>query len=56
MYAIASGACAALNGVFAKLVTTKLTTSWAHTISHFFDLKNESAVVEYAVRGVSRLL
>ena len=52
-YAIASGGCAALNGVFAKLTTTQLTTSWATAISHAFGMKEESIVVEYMVRGVS---
>lgn len=51
-YAISSGACAALNGVFAKLTTTQLTTSWATGLSHFFGLKNESIVFELLVRGV----
>ncbi|KAL1583470.1 hypothetical protein WHR41_07558 [Cladosporium halotolerans] len=50
-YAISSGACAALNGVFAKLTTTQLTTSWATGLSHFFGLKNESIVFELLVRG-----
>jgi uncharacterized membrane protein len=52
-YAIASGACASLNGVFAKLTTTHLTTSWATGLSHFFGMKEESIVIEVIVRGVS---
>jgi uncharacterized membrane protein len=52
-YAISSGACASLNGVFAKLTTTHLTTSWATGLSHFFGMKEESMVIEVIVRGVS---
>lgn len=52
VYAIASGGCAALNGVFAKLTTTKLTTSWATAISHSFGMSDSSAFVEVLVRGV----
>lgn len=54
-YAISSGACAALNGVFAKLTTTHLTTSWAKSLSHFFGLKDESIIFEGLVRGVRPL-
>lgn len=53
IYAIASGGCAALNGVFAKLTTTKLTTTWATAIARFFGIDASSAVVEYGVRIVS---
>ena len=52
-YSLASGACAALNGVFAKLTTTQLTSEWATGISHLFGLKHESVFFEGAVRGVS---
>lgn len=51
-YAIASGGCAALNGAFAKLTTTQLTSSWATSISHAFGKQDESMVVEYLIRGV----
>ncbi|KXT01820.1 hypothetical protein AC578_1990 [Pseudocercospora eumusae] len=51
IFAIASGGCAALNGVFAKLTTTQLTTTWATAISHLFGLKAESMVLEVIVRG-----
>ena len=54
IYALASGGCAALNGVFAKLTTTQLTTTWATGISHLIGLKEESVIVEGGVRGVSR--
>jgi len=51
-YAIASGGCAALNGVFAKLTTTQLTTTWATAISHLFGLSEPSRIVELLFRGV----
>ncbi|KAL9113082.1 MAG: hypothetical protein Q9227_002694 [Pyrenula ochraceoflavens] len=38
LLAIASGACAAINGVFAKLTTTSLTTSLATSLSHLLSL------------------
>ncbi|KAF2083292.1 hypothetical protein K490DRAFT_19274, partial [Saccharata proteae CBS 121410] len=49
--AIASGACAAFNGVFAKLTTTELTTNWAHAISHFLGFQG-SGFVEVVIRGL----
>lgn len=52
-YAVASGGCAALNGVFAKLTTTQLTTTWATGISHLFGLSEPSRIVEILIRGVS---
>lgn len=52
VYAIASGGCAALNGVFAKLTTTGLTTTWATAISHLFGMSEPSRIVEFLVRGV----
>ncbi|KAK3677996.1 hypothetical protein LTR78_002091 [Recurvomyces mirabilis] len=50
-YAMASGGCAALNGVFAKLTTTQLTTTWATGISHLFGFNEPSRIVEFLVRG-----
>ncbi|KAK0934257.1 hypothetical protein LTR29_014175 [Friedmanniomyces endolithicus] len=50
-YAIASGGCAALNGVFAKLTTTQLTTTWATGISHLFGFVEPSRFIELLVRG-----
>jgi hypothetical protein len=35
LYALLSGLCAAANGVFAKLVTTTLTSSWAGILTTF---------------------
>ncbi|KAK8231527.1 hypothetical protein HDK77DRAFT_453021 [Phyllosticta capitalensis] len=56
--AIASGACAAFNGVFAKLTTTDLTSNWASAIAHALDLEGGTGgkVVEFAVRGFFFLL
>lgn len=50
-----SGGCAAINGVFAKLTTTALTTSWATAVSHGFGLKEESKFIEFVIRAVSSL-
>ena len=51
-YAIASGACASLNGVFAKLTTTQLTTAWATELSHLLGLEESRMATELVVRGV----
>ncbi|KAJ9216047.1 hypothetical protein DTO166G4_2291 [Paecilomyces variotii] len=48
--AIASGTFAALNGLFAKLTTTELTTSISLSISHFLHLPDE--FVEVVVRAI----
>ncbi|KAH7115989.1 hypothetical protein B0J11DRAFT_584031 [Dendryphion nanum] len=50
--AVASGACAAFNGVFAKLTTTELTASWASAIAKAFALSPSNKVVEFAIRGL----
>ncbi|RMY62650.1 hypothetical protein D0864_12771 [Hortaea werneckii] len=55
-YAIASGGCAALNGVFAKLTTTQLTTTWATHVSRVFGLEEPSHIMEVLVRGLFFLL
>ncbi|KAF2855655.1 hypothetical protein T440DRAFT_535770 [Plenodomus tracheiphilus IPT5] len=52
MLAITSGACAAFNGVFAKLTTTELTTTWSSSIALAFGLSASNKVVEYAIRGL----
>ena len=52
VYAVASGGCAALNGVFAKLTTTQLTTTWASIISHLFGFSEPSKFIEVLIRGV----
>ncbi|KAI0109851.1 hypothetical protein F4814DRAFT_380631 [Daldinia grandis] len=51
VFAIASGACAAFNGVFAKLTTNELSTHIAQGISRFFGLTDLERVVEVVVRA-----
>lgn len=51
--AVASGACAAFNGVFAKLTTTDLTTSFAQGVARILHLDSIEEVIEYIVRAVS---
>ncbi|KAJ5489155.1 hypothetical protein N7539_004045 [Penicillium diatomitis] len=48
--ALASGAFAALNGLFAKLTTDTHTTAFAHSIAHRFGLES-SSFLELLVRG-----
>ncbi|KAF2754426.1 hypothetical protein EJ05DRAFT_503962 [Pseudovirgaria hyperparasitica] len=53
--AIASGAFAAVNGVFAKLTTTNLTSTWAFYISTFVNnmsIPISPKVTELLVRGL----
>jgi len=50
--AAASGACAAFNGVFAKLTTTELTTSFATGIANLLGLSNIEKGVEVVVRAI----
>lgn len=52
IYAIASGGCAALNGAFAKLTTTQLTTTWAAAMSRAGGFGETSAALEYGIRAV----
>ncbi|KAK4204919.1 hypothetical protein QBC40DRAFT_271999 [Triangularia verruculosa] len=51
VYALASGACAAFNGVFAKLTTTELTTTLSMWIARLLGLEKAEGVVEVGVRG-----
>ncbi|KAK8119152.1 uncharacterized protein PG998_003778 [Apiospora kogelbergensis] len=51
--AVASGACAAFNGVFAKLTTNNLTTHIAEAVSGLLGLNNMEQPIEYIVRAVS---
>lgn len=51
VFALASGACAAFNGVFAKLTTTDLTTSLSLALARLFGLEKAEKVVEVVVRG-----
>ncbi|KAM3439410.1 hypothetical protein MY4824_002685 [Beauveria thailandica] len=52
VFAIASGVCAALNGAFAKLTTTELTTSLSNGISNLVGLSEYKPIVEYVVRAM----
>ncbi|CAO1601344.1 MAG: hypothetical protein LQ349_000536 [Xanthoria aureola] len=54
--AAASGACAAFNGVFAKLTTTELTTSWSSAISSSLHLSSSNKFIEFIIRGTFFLL
>ncbi|KAF4542230.1 Transcription initiation factor iia small subunit [Lasiodiplodia theobromae] len=54
--AIGSGACAAFNGMFAKLTTTSLTTSWSHALLSLFNLSPDNKVFEFSFRGFFFLL
>ncbi|KAI2619919.1 hypothetical protein GGR54DRAFT_601814 [Hypoxylon sp. NC1633] len=51
VFAIASGACAAFNGVFAKLTTNELSTNIAQAISGVLGLADFEGFVEVAVRA-----
>ncbi|KAK4134107.1 hypothetical protein BT67DRAFT_442011 [Trichocladium antarcticum] len=51
-YALASGACAAFNGVFAKLTTTELTTTFSMAIARVLGLQNVEKVIEVIVRCI----
>ncbi|KAI0165613.1 hypothetical protein GGR57DRAFT_448083 [Xylariaceae sp. FL1272] len=50
VYAVASGACAAFNGVFAKLTTNDLTTKISGGISALLGLESAERVLEIVVR------
>ncbi|EXF73937.1 hypothetical protein CFIO01_10361 [Colletotrichum fioriniae PJ7] len=50
--AVASGACAAFNGVFAKLTTTELTTTISQAISNFLHLQDIEGAFEVVMRAV----
>ncbi|KAG9235825.1 hypothetical protein BJ875DRAFT_256061 [Amylocarpus encephaloides] len=50
--AVLSGGCAAFNGVFAKLTTTELTTTFATWVATLVGLGNGEKVVEVVVRGI----
>ncbi|KAL1903529.1 hypothetical protein Sste5346_000157 [Sporothrix stenoceras] len=49
--ALASGACAAFNGVFAKLTTTELTTNLSKGVARLIGLDSAESAVEVVVRG-----
>ncbi|CZR64958.1 uncharacterized protein PAC_14858 [Phialocephala subalpina] len=50
--AVASGGCAAFNGVFAKLTTTELTTKFATWVANLVGLGNLEGAVEVVVRAI----
>ena len=50
--AIASGICAATNGLFAKLTTTSLTSTISHALAEALGLDGAAKAVEVAVRAV----
>ncbi|KAM7217067.1 hypothetical protein V8F06_007582 [Rhypophila decipiens] len=50
--ALASGACAAFNGAFAKLTTTELTTSFANGVARLLHLSHIQNVIEVIVRSM----
>ncbi|KAI0438749.1 hypothetical protein F4803DRAFT_82190 [Xylaria telfairii] len=52
VYAVASGACAAFNGVFAKLTTNDLTRHIVRGISGLLRLKGSDSVLEIVVRCI----
>jgi len=52
IFALASGACAAFNGVFAKLATGELTSSISRGVAHFLHLSAAEGVIEVIVRCV----
>ncbi|KAH6856411.1 hypothetical protein B0I37DRAFT_75119 [Chaetomium sp. MPI-CAGE-AT-0009] len=51
VFALASGACAAFNGVFAKLTTTELTTTFSLGIARMLGLESMESAIEVIVRG-----
>ncbi|KAJ5894215.1 hypothetical protein N7495_005906 [Penicillium taxi] len=51
MLAVASGAFAALNGLFAKLTTDNNTSAFAQSLAHLFGL-DSSPFLELLVRGI----
>ncbi|KAF5244536.1 hypothetical protein FANTH_7679 [Fusarium anthophilum] len=55
-FAVASGACAAFNGVFAKLATTQLTTNLSDSVAKLIGLSAHEHIVEYIVRGTFFIL
>ncbi|KAI0594366.1 hypothetical protein F4775DRAFT_432148 [Biscogniauxia sp. FL1348] len=52
VYAVASGACAAFNGVFAKLTTNDLTSHISRGVSGFLGLADFEGVLEVTVRCI----
>ncbi|KAK3318676.1 hypothetical protein B0H66DRAFT_516997 [Apodospora peruviana] len=50
--ALASGACAAFNGVFAKLTTTELTSTFSQGIARLLHLSGVENVIEVMIRCI----
>ncbi|KAI9794366.1 MAG: hypothetical protein M1816_005435 [Peltula sp. TS41687] len=50
--ALASGFCAAFNGVFAKLTTTEMTSGLAGTVAQTIGLARDDRLVEWGLRGM----
>ncbi|KAL7805992.1 hypothetical protein V8C44DRAFT_339957 [Trichoderma aethiopicum] len=55
-FAVASGACAAFNGVFAKLTTTELTSNLSTAIAKSLSLQSHSSIVEIIIRTIFFIL
>ncbi|ETS01997.1 hypothetical protein M419DRAFT_129790 [Trichoderma reesei RUT C-30] len=55
-FAVASGACAAFNGVFAKLTTTELTSKLSTAIAKAIALQSHSSIVEIIIRTIFFIL
>ena len=49
--AVSSGACAAINGVFAKLTTTTLTSSWSAGLAALFGLSPDNTIINFLLRA-----
>ncbi|KAK5998260.1 hypothetical protein PT974_00634 [Cladobotryum mycophilum] len=55
-FAITSGACAAFNGVFAKLTTTELTTTLSTSIAGILGIPHHEKIVEVVIRAIFFIL
>ncbi|KAM0257526.1 hypothetical protein ACHAQJ_004340 [Trichoderma viride] len=55
-FAVTSGACAAFNGVFAKLTTTELTTTLSNSIAKGLGIAAHEKIVEVIVRAIFFIL
>ncbi|KAL7949869.1 hypothetical protein V8C42DRAFT_308823 [Trichoderma barbatum] len=55
-FAVTSGACAAFNGVFAKLTTTELTTRLSAAIAKALGVQSHSQIVEIGIRTIFFIL
>ncbi|KAK3352954.1 hypothetical protein B0T25DRAFT_543213 [Lasiosphaeria hispida] len=52
LLALASGGCAAFNGVFAKLTTTELTSTFSQALARLFGLSGIESAIEFIVRCI----